>query len=57
MPVDTTPVRKFLATVATDFVEIAKDDLLKLLDAADRPPEPRPRVPPVAGMRAVQATA
>jgi hypothetical protein len=47
MPVDTSPIRRFLDSVAGDVVEIAREDLLKLLDAADRPRAPAPRVPDV----------
>lgn len=46
MPVDTTPIRDFLAGLNSEVVEIATVDLLKLLDAADRPRDPAaPRVP------------
>lgn len=45
MHVDTSPVRQFLAGVTTDVVEIAKADLLKLLDAADQPASRSARVP------------
>ena len=50
MPVDTKPVRDFLMGVASDVVEIAKADLLKLLDAADRPRDPLPHVPALVAL-------
>lgn len=48
---DTKPIRDFIAGISSPFVEIATADLLKLLDAADRPREPAaPRVPCVDGL-------
>ncbi len=56
MHVDTQPVRQFLAGVTTPVVEIATADLLKLLDAADRPINRAACVPSLGG-RGPAATA